>query len=52
MSTKQMHVELLETAAKIRSTRETLQTLRVQHAGQKARLTEARAAKKTQEKPK
>jgi hypothetical protein len=46
MSTKQMHDELVESATKIRGMQETLKTLRIQHTGLKARLTEARLAKK------
>jgi hypothetical protein len=52
MTTKQLHVELVETAVKIRSMNEVLKTLRVRHTGLKAQLTEARAAEKAQEKPK
>jgi hypothetical protein len=48
MSTKQLHVELVETATKIRSMQETLKALRIQHTAQKARLTEARLAKQAE----
>ena len=46
MTTKQLRAELDQTATKIRSTQEALKTLRRQHTGLKARLTEARAERK------
>lgn len=47
MKTSQLRAELEKTVTKIRSTQESLKALRVQHTGLKARLTEARAAKKS-----
>ncbi len=46
MTTKQLRSDLVKTVAKIRSTQETLKTLRAEHTSLKARLTEARAEKK------
>ena len=46
MTTKQLRSDLVKTVAKIRSTQETLKSLRAEHTSLKARLTEARAAKK------
>jgi len=51
MTTKQLRTELIETTERIRGMKDALKMLRVQHTGLKARLTEARAAKKAQDKP-
>lgn len=50
MTTKQLRVDLEETAEKIRSTQDALKSLRAQHTTLKARLTEARAAKVAKDK--
>ena len=51
MTTKQLRSDLVQTVQKIRSTQETLKTLRAQHTSLKAQLTEARAAQKTKASP-
>jgi len=47
MTTKQLRMDLVETRAKIRTANEALQALRTRRTELKARLSEARAAKKT-----
>jgi uncharacterized coiled-coil DUF342 family protein len=51
MTTRQLHAELVETTAKIRSMNEALKTVRARHTELKARLSDARAEKKAQDKP-
>jgi uncharacterized coiled-coil DUF342 family protein len=46
MTTKQLRTELVETRAKIRAANEALQALRARRTDLKARLSDARAAKK------